>query len=139
MDHPGDFNTMRSTDAEYRDRDRLHASKINDLRRAAECHRQVRKMAQAYMKPGVKLIDICERIEETNRRLVEANGIVQGIGFPTGCSINDCAAHYTPNPGDETVLNYNDVMKIDFGTQVNGHIIDCAFTVAFNPMFDPLL
>lgn len=30
-------------------------------------------------------------------------------------------------------------MKIDFGTQVNGHIIDCAFTVAFNPMFDPLL
>lgn len=37
------------------------------------------------------------------------------------------------------MLNYDDVMKIDFGTQVNGHIIDCAFTVAFNPMFDPLL
>lgn len=30
-------------------------------------------------------------------------------------------------------------MKIDFGTQVNGQIIDCAFTVAFNPQFDPLL
>ena len=37
------------------------------------------------------------------------------------------------------MLGYDDVMKIDFGTQVNGHIIDCAFTVAFNPMFDPLL
>ena len=91
------------------------------------------------MRPGVKLIDICERIEETNKRLVEANGFQQGIGFPTGCSINDCAAHYTPNPGDDRVLGYDDVMKIDFGTQVNGHIIDCAFTVAFNPMFDPLL
>ena len=91
------------------------------------------------MRPGIKLIDICQHIEETNRRLVEAEGIRQGIAFPTGCSLNHCAAHYTPNPGDETVLKYDDVMKIDFGTQVNGNIIDCAFTVAFNPMFDPLL
>jgi len=30
-------------------------------------------------------------------------------------------------------------MKVDFGTQINGHIIDCAFTVAFDPKFDPLL
>lgn len=30
-------------------------------------------------------------------------------------------------------------MKIDYGTQVNGHIIDCAFTVAFNPDYDNLL
>lgn len=91
------------------------------------------------MRPGVRLIDICEKIEETNRRLVEAHGLDQGIAFPTGCSINHCAAHYTPNPGDNTVLGYDDVMKIDFGTQVNGQIIDCAFTVAFNPVFDNLL
>jgi len=32
-----------------------------------------------------------------------------------------------------------DVMKIDFGTHINGHIVDCAFTVAFDPTFDPLL
>jgi methionine aminopeptidase len=49
------------------------------------------------------------------------------------------AAHYTPNNGDFTVLGYDDVMKIDFGTHINGRIIDCAFTVAFNPKFDPLL
>lgn len=75
MNHPGDFNTMRTTDAEYRDKDKLHASKVNDLRRAAECHRQVRKYAESFMRPGMKLIDICERIEETNKRLVEANGL----------------------------------------------------------------
>lgn len=96
-------------------------------------------MSQAIMRPGMKLVDICEAIENTNRRLVEENGLNAGIAFPTGCSINHCAAHYTPNPGDDTVLGYDDVMKIDFGTQVNGHIIDCAFTVAFNPVFDPLL
>ena len=27
------------------------------------------------IKPGMKLIDICNRIEEANKRLIEANGI----------------------------------------------------------------
>lgn len=43
-----------------------------------------------------------------------------GLAFPTGCSLNHCAAHYTPNAGDKTVLQYDDVLKIDFGTHVNG-------------------
>jgi len=30
-------------------------------------------------------------------------------------------------------------MKIDFGTQIEGRIIDCAWTVAFDPMYDNLL
>lgn len=49
------------------------------------------------------------------------------------------AAHYTPNPGDNTVIGYDDVCKIDFGTHINGRIIDTAFTVAFNPTYDKLL
>lgn len=32
------------------------------------------------------------------------NGLHAGIAFPTGCSINHVAAHYTPNNGDDTVL-----------------------------------
>lgn len=89
---------------------------MNDLRKAAECHRQTRKMAQKMMRPGVKLMDICNAIEDTNRRLVEVNGLAAGIAFPTGCSLNECAAHFTCNPGDDTVLGKDDVMKIDFGT-----------------------
>lgn len=71
--------------------------------------------------------------------LIEANKLEAGQAFPTGCSINHCAAHYTPNPGDNTVLQYNDVCKIDFGTHVRGLLVDCAFTVAFNPVYDNLL
>jgi methionyl aminopeptidase len=37
------------------------------------------------------------------------------------------------------VLQQDDVMKIDFGVHVNGNIIDSAFTMAFNPRYDPLL
>jgi len=62
-----------------------------------------------------------------------------GLAFPTGCSINHCAAHYTPNAGDQTVLQYDDVCKIDFGTHVNGRIVDCAFTLTFNDKYDKLL
>ena len=49
------------------------------------------------------------------------------------------AAHYSPNYGDETVLGKDDVCKIDFGVHVNGYLIDSAFTVAFNPVYEPLL
>lgn len=84
-------------------------------------------------------MDICNEIEATNRRLIEANGLEAGIAFPTGCSINHCAAHYTPNIGDETILNHGDVMKIDYGSHIKGLMTDCAFTVAFDPTYDNLI
>ena len=128
------------TDAEKRALDRMQEETVyNKIRHASEVHRQVRKYAQSIIQPGIKLIDMCEQIENMNRTLVVENGLDRGIGFPTGCSINHVAAHYTPNPGDDTVLQYDDVMKIDFGTQIDGRIIDCAWTVAFNPRYDPLL
>lgn len=54
--------------------------------------------------------------------------------------MNNIAAHFSPNPGDEHIkLGADDVLKIDFGTHVEGRIIDCAFTVAFNPKYDNLI
>jgi methionyl aminopeptidase len=32
------------------------------------------------------------------------------------------AAHWTPNSGDKTILQYDDVMKLDFGTHIDGTI-----------------
>lgn len=61
-----------------------------------------------------------ERLEDCSRRLIKENGLKAGLAFPTGCSINHCAAHYTPNAGDPTVLRYDDICKIDFGTHING-------------------
>ena len=59
-----------------------------------------------------------------------AISIQAGIGFPTGCSVNHVAAHYTPNPGDNTVLQYGDVMKIDFGTQIDGYFFSIVYHIS---------
>ena len=61
-----------------------------------------------------------EQVESTARKLIGENGLQAGLAFPTGVSLNHCAAHYTPNAGDTTVLQYDDVMKLDFGTHING-------------------
>ncbi|KAH8511411.1 hypothetical protein H0E87_008827 [Populus deltoides] len=112
-----DDNLWRTTSEEKRELERLEKPMYNSVRQAAEVHRQVRKYMKSILKPGMLMTDLCETLENT----------VQ------------VAAHWTPNSGDKTVLQYDDVMKLDFGTHIDGHIVDCAFTVAFNPMFDPLL
>lgn len=62
------------------------------------------------------------------------------MGFPTGLCLNNVAAHWTPNPdGKEIILQHDDVLSVDFGVHVNGRIVDSAFTVAFNPVYDNLL
>ena len=94
---------------------------------------------QKWIKPGMTMIQICEELENTARKLVGEKGLDAGLAFPTGCSRNHCAAHYTPNAGDPTVLEYDDVVKIDFGTHIKGRIIDCAFTLAYNPKYQKLL
>lgn len=85
------------------------------------------------------MTDIVKNIESTLAFIVEKEGLERGQAFPTGCSLNNVAAHYSPNYGDETVLGQNDVCKIDFGVHVKGYLIDSAFTVAFNPIYEPLL
>lgn len=129
----------RQTPEERKANDTLWEDIWNDHRQAAEAHRQVRKHVQEFVKPGMTMIEICEKLESASRALTAEDKLNSGLAFPTGCSLNNCAAHYTPNAGDKTVLQYDDVMKLDFGTHVNGRIIDCAWTVAFNPKYDRLL
>ena len=42
------------------------------------------------------------------------------MAFPTGCSKNHIAAHWTPNGGCESVIDKDDVIKFDLGVQVKG-------------------
>jgi methionine aminopeptidase len=68
----------------------------------------------------VVLFTLTETLENSVRRLIEERGLEAGIAFPTGCSQNHIAAHWTPNGGDNTIIDKDDVIKFDFGTQING-------------------
>lgn len=147
-DHPDDKDgrtaKWRIEDEEKRRMDAdLEEEMWNDFRQAAEVHRTTRAWAAKEMQPGVKLYDLVEGIDAMNRKLIgekvgDLGELEAGLAFPVGCSLNNCAAHYTPNAGDDTVLQYDDVCKIDFGVHINGRIIDCAFTKTFNPRYDAL-
>ena len=138
-----EYSNARRT-PENEKRESLVEDDLKDIRKAAEVHRNVRKYAQSYIRPGMTMLDICQRLEKKTLELVGtksdwSNYLECGYGFPTGCSLNHVAAHYTPNYGDKTVLTANDICKLDFGVHVNGRIVDSAFTIAFDPIFDPLI
>ncbi|RMJ26274.1 hypothetical protein PHISP_02851 [Aspergillus sp. HF37] len=142
-------NTARTTPEEVRYLSRSHIHDpgfLNDYRKAAEIHRQVRRWTQESVRPGQTLTDIAVDIEDGVRALLGNPGLdpgqnlQSGLGFPTGLALNNCVAHYTPNPGQkEVVLQRSDVMKVDFGVHINGWIVDSAFTMSFDPTYDNLL
>lgn len=140
-----DDNLSRITSEEKRHLDRMNHDMYNDFREAAEAHRQTRQWAQKHIKPGMSLTEIAEGIEDSARKLTghdgltEGDSLIAGMGFPTGLNINHIAAHYSPNAGNKTILKQEDVMKVDIGVHVNGRIVDSAFTMSFDPVYDNLL
>ena len=118
----------------------LYNDVIGSLEYAAAIHKEVRRFLQPYLRPGIKLEHIAEIIELKTKELSnQSKSINKGIGFPVGLSVNECAAHFHPKPNDSIVLNENDILKIDFGTEANGWIIDSAFTICFDKKYDKLM
>ncbi|KAL1599805.1 hypothetical protein SLS60_007610 [Paraconiothyrium brasiliense] len=149
VEHVVDENLQRTTAEEVRHQavlDDMDDEFLGDYRKAAEVHRQVRKHVQAIAKPGITMTELAQEIEDGVRALVGHQGLdtgdalKAGMGFPTGLCLNHVAAHWTPNAGNkEIVLQHDDVLSVDFGVHVSGRIVDSAFTLAFNPVYDPLL
>ena len=114
--------------------------------KAGEIHRKVREYIRPHLTEGIKYVDIVKIIEtkiaEEINKLNTFNGPPQlnhGIAFPTGISVNNVAAHFTPHYTDDYVLKLDDVMKIDYGVHIDGCIIDSAFTINLNDKYSDIL
>ncbi len=94
---------------------------------------RVREEASKLVKPGAKLLDVCEKAEQ----MIREHGALPA--FPCNISVNHIAAHYTPLIGDEGVVPENAVVKIDVGVHIDGYIADTATTVALDDRYLPLL
>jgi methionyl aminopeptidase len=82
---------------------------------------EVKKYARTIVKKGVPLLEIAEKIEA---KIEQLGG---KPAFPVNLSINDIAAHYTPNHDDKTIAS--GLLKVDFGVHVDGWVADTAFSI----------
>ena len=119
---------------------------LSNFQEAAKIHKKVRiefnKLFEEGKIKGMKYFDIANQLEDwikIHSNFDDNNVFKSGIGFPIGLSINECAAHWTPNPGENRVWEENDLVKVDFGVHVNGCIIDSAFTKSYSNDYDQLI
>jgi methionyl aminopeptidase len=74
-------------------------------------------------KPDVRLTEVCEAVES----YIREQGL--GLAFPCTTSLNECAAHYTPDHNDGRVFEKGDLVKIDCGAELEGALSDNALTL----------
>jgi methionyl aminopeptidase len=106
---------------------------IKDYITAGKIAAEVRESARKKYHVGSTLSEICESIEKE----IEQKG--GKCAFPVNTSLNEIAAHYTAEPNDNKVVKDTDLLKIDLGVQINGHIADTAVTVCYEPKYDYLV
>jgi len=96
---------------------------LGDYKKAASVWKSAIALAQKKAKEGVLLLDLANEVEALIKKEEAAPA------FPINLSLNEGAAHYTPKWNDTTALKESDLLKIDIGVHVNGHICDGAVTV----------
>ncbi len=60
QEHAGSFNTYRTTSEEKRVLDKVSEGVYNELREAAEVHRQTRRYINDFIKPGMTMTEIAK-------------------------------------------------------------------------------
>lgn len=116
---------------------------LSNACKAANIHKKVGSYIRSSIEPNMSLKKIASLIEDKiieETKYDEEFPLERGIAFPTGLSMNNCAAHYTPNSSDPEILfTDKDILKIDYGVHFNGTIIDSAFTFTFNNDYNELI
>jgi methionyl aminopeptidase len=95
---------------------------LGKYEKAGRITAETASLALKKAKPGLKILELAEFIEDEIRKRGGKPA------FPVNISINDIAAHYTPTTNDQTEIKPGDLVKIDVGVHVDGYIGDTAVT-----------
>lgn len=106
---------------------------LEHFRKAEKISTEVIEFAKPLIKEDSKILDIAETIENKIRELGGKPA------WPVNISINDIAAHYTPETNDTITLKEEDLVKMDIGVQVSGCPWDRAFTICVGKDSHPLI
>ncbi len=101
----------------------MNLDELNNWVAAGKLAKRILEKAAKLVKPGEKVINICEFIEEEIMR----NSAKPA--FPANVSINNIAAHYTSPPADESRIPSKALVKLDMGVNLNGALSDTAVTI----------
>ena len=99
------------------------AAALENFRKAGKILAAIKKDAKHMVVPGESAYDIAETVE---KMIFDAGA---KPGFPCNVSINDIAAHYTPQIGDKLLIGEKDVVKLDFGVAIEGCVSDSSMTI----------
>ena len=99
------------------------AQMYENFSKAGKIAASVMKEVPKLVLPGESYFDIAESLE---KMIGDAGG---KPGFPANISINEIAAHFTPEADNEVLIGETDLVKIDIGAQIDGCIGDMAVTV----------
>lgn len=99
---------------------------IEMYRRAGKAATAGIRFGSGLIRDGASILEVVELIE----RHILSQGADVGLAFPVNIAIDDVAAHFTPLSTD-TGLRFHrgQLVKLDCGAHVDGHIGDTAVTV----------
>ena len=106
---------------------------LEKFRRSGRILRETREEIKGFVREGMPIIEICEKVESLIR---EKGG---KPAFPCNVSINEIAAHYTSPPNDKKTIPEKSLVKVDIGVHVDGYVTDTATTINFNPEYAPMV
>ena len=118
---------------------------------AGKIHKNIREDLFGYfntsLKTDYKFSEITEfiesRIKSSTQKYISPlfnNQINSGIAFPVGLSMDYIVAHDTLGPDDPRMFNkFNNILKIDYGVQIRGNIVDAARSYSESKRFTPLI
>lgn len=99
----------------------MKKSVVEKYKGAGKIAKGIRKEARKKLKPGLKILDLVEELENKIREKA-------AIAFPINMAIGEEAAHATPRANDKGVLKKGQVVKVDVGVHIDGYIADTAVT-----------
>lgn len=111
----------------------MEKEELDNFIQAGKIAGTVRDESKSLIMIGEPLLDIAETIEQ----MILDEGM--RLAFPVNISLNEIAAHYTPEFGSEEVLQETDLVKIDIGVDLNGAIGDTAYSVDLSGKNEPLV
>jgi len=111
----------------------ISPTSVASRREAAAIANQVLAGVLSQLAPGKVVHELCSfgdaLIEQLTGSVYKSKKMEKGVAFPTCVSLNECVGHNSPLKSDTRVLADGDVVKVDLGVHLDGHIALVAHTV----------